>query len=73
VPRLQTGRLEECLHKLPDRDRTLLRLVLVEGRTAESTGQRLKMSATHVRVARHRAIDKLRACLKVGRYDVEQR
>jgi RNA polymerase sigma factor (sigma-70 family) len=73
APRVEMGRLEECLHQLRERDRTVLRLVLVECRSAESTGAELQMSATNVRVCRHRAIDKLRRCLGVGSYEVQRR
>lgn len=73
VPRLQIGRLEECLHTLTDRARTVLRMTLVEGAASAAVARELDMSETNVRVVRHRAIERLRRCLGVGRYAVQQR
>jgi RNA polymerase sigma-70 factor (ECF subfamily) len=70
-PRLRIGRLEECLHFLKERDRVLLRLTFVEGRSAGDAGQELGISAQNVRVRRHRTIDALRRCLGVGRYEAQ--
>ena len=72
LPRLQIGRLEECLHFLREPDRMLLRLAFCEGRSARSTGEMLGLEAQAVRVRRHRVIDKLRRCLRVGRYEAER-
>jgi RNA polymerase sigma-70 factor (ECF subfamily) len=71
-PRLRVGRLEECLHFLKERDRVLLRMTFVEGRSAGDAGNELGMTPQNVRVRRHRAIDSLRRCLGVGRYEAER-
>lgn len=72
APRLQIGRLEECLHFLREHDRTLLRLSFCEGRSARAAGEALGLTAQAVRVRRHRVIDKLRQCLGVGRYEAQR-
>ncbi len=56
------GRLD-LLDQLPDRDREILILRLVEEMSAQEVGDVLGMSAGAVRVAQHRALTTLRAQL----------
>jgi len=72
LPRLQVGRLEECLLFLLERDRVLLRMIFCGGRSAVSIGEELGLKPQSVRVRRHRVIDKLRQCLGVGRYEAQR-
>jgi RNA polymerase sigma-70 factor, ECF subfamily len=54
------------LDTLPDPLRELLMLRIAAGLSAEETGQVLKMSAGAVRVAQHRALQRLRALAERG-------
>lgn len=52
--------LENLLKDVPERQRRLLTMMYVEGRTAKETGKRLAMNESAVKVAAHRAIKKIR-------------
>jgi RNA polymerase sigma-70 factor (ECF subfamily) len=54
---------QELLGELPDRLREVMILRVGAGMSAEETGAALGMSAGAVRVAQHRALDKMRRCL----------
>jgi RNA polymerase sigma-70 factor (ECF subfamily) len=73
IPRVMLGRLEECLHMLRERERVLLRVTFCEGRSAVEAGAHLEITPENARVLRHRTIDRLRRCLRVGKYEAEQR
>ena len=57
------ARLFHCLHRLPEREATVVRMSFMEDQTAETIGERLGLSAGNVRVIRHRALAKLAGCL----------
>ena len=57
------GELRELLMQLPPAQRELLLLRVAAGMSAEETGRALNMTAGAVRVAQHRAMQKLRALL----------
>jgi RNA polymerase sigma-70 factor (ECF subfamily) len=63
------ARLEGCLGVLPERERSVVLMSFLEDDDAQSIGQTLGMDANHVRVTRHRALAKLRACLGEARLD----
>lgn len=71
-PRLRVGRLEECLQLLTERDRMLLRMTFVEGRSATDVSTAFGITPQNARVRRHRAIEGLRRCLGVGRFEAER-
>lgn len=56
--------LEDCLGRLGQRDRTVLLLAFYAERPAAAIGEALAMSAGAVRVARHRALARMRECLE---------
>ena len=56
--------LEDCLGRLGQRDRTLLLLAFYAERPAAAIGEALAMSPGAVRVARHRALARMRDCLE---------
>jgi RNA polymerase sigma-70 factor (ECF subfamily) len=60
---LDTGRLADCLGRLPDRDRTVVALTFYAERSADEIGHELGTSAGNVRVLRHRALARLHDCL----------
>jgi RNA polymerase sigma-70 factor (ECF subfamily) len=61
----EAERLRELLSALPENMRELLVLRVAVGLSAEETGRALGMSAGAVRVAQHRAMQRLRAMLEV--------
>lgn len=58
------GRLAQCFEALSERERSLMVLSFVSEQSADDIGRALGMQPTHVRVTRHRALAKLRACLE---------
>jgi len=60
---LDTVRVERCLNALAPRDRTLLLLTFYAEKKAADIALDLQMAAGAVRVARHRALTRLRECV----------
>jgi RNA polymerase sigma-70 factor (ECF subfamily) len=60
---LDAERLRGCLAALPERERTVLVLTFYDDRPADAVGAELALSAGNVRVIRHRALERLRACV----------
>jgi RNA polymerase sigma-70 factor, ECF subfamily len=69
APRLDEARVAACLGRLPERERSVLLLSFYEEESAERVGEMLGLSAGNVRVIRHRAMERLRACV-LGREKV---
>jgi RNA polymerase sigma-70 factor (ECF subfamily) len=63
---LDTARLEHCLGALPPRDRMLLVLTFYAEKTAADIAAELQLAPGAVRVARHRALTRLRDCVVGG-------
>ncbi len=61
--RLDLDRLEACLAKLADRDRTVVLLSFYADKTATEVGRELGVTDGNVRVIRHRAVQRLRTCV----------
>lgn len=59
------GRMQECLVRLPDRERTVLIMTFFDDLPADAVGRELGISAGNVRVIRHRGLERLRTCLNV--------
>jgi RNA polymerase sigma-70 factor, ECF subfamily len=57
--------VERCLHALAERDRRVLVLTFYAEKTSSEIAQELGVTGTVVRVARHRAIERMRACAGV--------
>jgi RNA polymerase sigma-70 factor (ECF subfamily) len=60
---LDLGRLEHCLGRLAERERMIVLLTFYAERSARQVGDEMTMTEGNVRVTRHRAIGKLRACM----------
>lgn len=60
--------LEDCLGQLGQRERTVLLLAFYAERSAAAIGEALAMSPGAVRVARHRALARMRTCLEQPRH-----
>jgi RNA polymerase sigma-70 factor, ECF subfamily len=63
---LDADRLERCLGGLPPRERKVLYLSFYEDRSAQEIGSALAIADGNVRVIRHRALARLRACIDRG-------
>lgn len=63
APRLDEARVAACLGRLAERERAVLLLSFYEDEPADRVGAMLGLSAGNVRVIRHRAIERLRACV----------
>ena len=59
------GRLQDCLTRLPDRERTVLVMTFFDDLPADAVGKELGIAAGNVRVIRHRGLERLRACLNI--------
>ena len=66
VEPLDTQRLQACLQRLPERERSVLLMTFYEDRPADAVGHDLGITAANVRVIRHRGIERLRECLAAG-------
>lgn len=64
---LDLDRLEHCLAQLADRDRSVVFLTFYAESSAASVAAELGVSEGNVRVIRHRALSKLRACVLAER------
>lgn len=60
---LDLERLARCLEALAERERTVVALSFFAERDADGIGTELGLTAGNVRVVRHRALARLRACL----------
>jgi len=60
---LDLDRLEACLARLAERERMVVLLTFYAERTASDVGRELGVTEGNVRVIRHRAVDRLRACV----------
>jgi RNA polymerase sigma-70 factor (ECF subfamily) len=63
---LDAERLERCLATLPPREQRIMYLSFTEERTAPEIAAELSLTEGNVRVIRHRALLRLRACLEGG-------
>jgi len=60
---LDLDRLESCLGRLAERERMIVLLTFYAERSARQVGEEMTMTEGNVRVTRHRAIGRLRACM----------
>jgi RNA polymerase sigma-70 factor, ECF subfamily len=56
-------RLDACLARLAERERLVVLLTFYAERAASDVGRELGLTEGNVRVIRHRAVDRLRACV----------
>ncbi len=57
--------VERCLHGLAERDRRVLVLTFYVEKTSPEIARELGVTGTVVRVARHRALERLRECVRL--------
>lgn len=55
--------VERCLHQLPERDRRVLVLTFYAEKTSPEIAEELGVTGSVVRVARHRALARMRECV----------
>jgi len=60
---LDLDHLERCLARLADRERMVVLLTFYAEKTGSEVGKELRLTEGHVRVIRHRAIERLRTCM----------
>ena len=60
---LDLDRLEACLGRLAGRERMIVLLTFYAERSARQVSEEMTVTEGHVRVIRHRALGKLRACM----------
>ena len=60
---LDADRLEHCLERLAERERSVLVMSFYDDRPADEVGAALGISPGNVRVIRHRGIERLRLCI----------
>ena len=63
---LDTGRLQNCLGALPERERAVLVMTFYDDRPADAVAAHLGLSAGNVRVIRHRGLERLRGCIEMS-------
>ncbi len=63
---LDTGRLQNCLAALPERERAVLVMTFYDDRPADAVAADLGLSAGNVRVIRHRGLERLRGCIEMS-------
>jgi RNA polymerase sigma-70 factor, ECF subfamily len=61
---LDVDRLEACLARLAERERIVILLTFYAEKTAGEVGKELGVKEGNVRVIRHRAVERLRTCMK---------
>jgi RNA polymerase sigma-70 factor (ECF subfamily) len=61
---LDGDRLQQCLGRLPERERAVLVMSFYDDRPADAVGTELGLSAGNVRVIRHRGIERLKLCME---------
>jgi RNA polymerase sigma-70 factor (ECF subfamily) len=64
-PVVPPRRLFECMARLPEREASVLRMIILEDRSADEVGARLGVSPGNVRVIKHRALAQLGRCVGV--------
>ena len=62
-PALDADRLAACLQALGERERTIVVLTFFADKSVDEITKELGVSAGNVRVMRHRALARLRACM----------
>jgi RNA polymerase sigma-70 factor, ECF subfamily len=60
---LDLDRLERCLARLADRERSVVLLTFYAEKSGSEVSQELRVTEGNVRVIRHRAIERLRTCM----------
>ncbi len=64
APPLDLDRVSRCLERLSERERSVVVLSFYVERRSDEIGAELGLSPANVRVVRHRALARLRACVE---------
>lgn len=62
-PNLDQERLVGCLHRLSERERSVMMMTFYDDRSAREVAAALGLSEGNVRVIRHRGLERLRDCV----------
>ena len=60
------GRLADCLHRLPERERSIVVMAFYDEQSSEEVAASFGLSIVNVRQIRHRALTRLRTCMNGG-------
>lgn len=71
VPSADIALVERCLHMLGERDRRVLILTFYAEKNSSEIAEELGLARAAVRVARHRALERLRHCVGLPKARVE--
>jgi RNA polymerase sigma-70 factor, ECF subfamily len=66
VALVDKGRLDQCLEHIEERGRAVVMATFIDERDAEEIARSMNLSASNVRVIRHRAMGHLRECMGGG-------
>jgi RNA polymerase sigma-70 factor (ECF subfamily) len=64
APVFETDRLQTCLQRLPERDRSVLLMTFFDDSSADEVARATGITTANARVIRHRGIERLRRCLE---------
>ncbi len=60
---LETEQLQNCLQRLPERERSVVVMTFYEEQQSEAIATSLGLTSANARVIRHRALSRLRECM----------
>lgn len=63
---LDTIRLNDCLQRLPERERSVIVLTFYQEESSETVAESLGLTSSNARVIRHRALGRLRDCMRAA-------
>jgi RNA polymerase sigma-70 factor (ECF subfamily) len=63
TPEIDNNRLSHCLHRLLERERSVLVMTFYADKTTQEVAVQLGLSSENVRVIRHRALGRVRECM----------
>ena len=63
VEPLDSAQLNDCLQRLPERERSVVVLTFYQEESSEGVAATLGLTSANARVIRHRALGRLRDCM----------
>ena len=60
---LDVPRLNDCLQRLPERERSVVLLTFYQEESSDGVAETLGLTSANARVIRHRALGRLRECM----------
>jgi RNA polymerase sigma-70 factor (ECF subfamily) len=66
VEPLDTKQIQNCLQRLPERERSVVVMTYYDEQSSEAVAKSLGLTSANARVIRHRALERLRECMGVA-------